>query len=124
MTEIKDNLAKYRRQLGINQTALADKIGIGQQIYARWERGQSEPKISWLIKLSKEFGVLVDDLVGADSWLTYPENEPKTEGKYTVFIDNGKSEFQIDVNYINGEFQVAHKDSITHFRPIAQNPIK
>ncbi len=53
-----------RKDKGITQTQLAEKISTTQDTISLWELGKSYPDIINLIKLSKFFGVSTDYMLG------------------------------------------------------------
>lgn len=57
-------LKKIRTQKGLTQQAVADGIQCSTTVYARYERGEREPSIEMLLKLSAFFDVTVDYLLG------------------------------------------------------------
>lgn len=57
-------LKKIRKQKGLTQQAVADGIQCSSTVYARYERGEREPSIEMLLKLSAFFDVTVDYLLG------------------------------------------------------------
>ena len=57
-------LKKIRTQKGLTQQAVADGIQCSPTVYARYERGEREPSIEMLLKLSSFFDVTVDYLLG------------------------------------------------------------
>ncbi len=62
MSDISDRLAKLRRDNGLNQEELAEKLGVSRQAISKWERGESAPDLSNLIALSDLFDVSIDYL--------------------------------------------------------------
>lgn len=58
-----ENLKKYRKESGLTQSQLADKIGANQTEVHRWESGKSLPLITTLKKLSIALGISVDNLL-------------------------------------------------------------
>ena len=56
-------LAFLRKQRGMTQMELAEKLDISRQAVSKWERGTAEPSIENLISIGKLFDVSVDDLV-------------------------------------------------------------
>ncbi len=50
-------IEKLRAALGLNQTQLADKLGVSAMAISRWERGINEPSASTYIQLGKMAGV-------------------------------------------------------------------
>ena len=57
-------LKKIRTQKGLTQQAVADGIQCSPTVYSRYERGEREPSIETLLKLSAFFDVTVDYLLG------------------------------------------------------------
>lgn len=57
-------LKRIRTQKGLTQQAVADGIQCSATVYARYERGEREPSIEMLLKLSAFFDVTVDYLLG------------------------------------------------------------
>ena len=57
-------LKSIRTQKGLTQQAVAEGIQCSATVYARYERGEREPSIEMLLKLSAFFDVTVDYLLG------------------------------------------------------------
>ena len=53
-----------RKQMGVTQEVLAEKLGITPQSISRWENGQSRPDVDMLPKLAALFGITIDALFG------------------------------------------------------------
>ena len=62
--EFSERLKKLRKEAGLTQVDVAEKLGISQPAYASWERGVKKPTQENLIKLSKIHYVSVDYLLG------------------------------------------------------------
>ncbi len=58
-----EKLAILRKNKGITQEALAEKLNVSRQAVAKWESGQVYPDISNLIQISNLMNVTVDYLV-------------------------------------------------------------
>lgn len=56
-------IALLRKQKGLKQEDLAEKLGVSPQAVSKWENDQSCPDISLLPKLSALLGVTVDELL-------------------------------------------------------------
>lgn len=68
LKKIANFIKKKRKELGITQAELADKLFVTEKAISRWETGRVTPDISLLIPLSKELGVNVSELLnGEDS---------------------------------------------------------
>lgn len=60
---LKDNLVMLRNIHGLSQEALAEKIGISRQAYAKWESGATIPDIEKCRLLAEVYGTTIDSLV-------------------------------------------------------------
>lgn len=60
---LRDNLMLLRNIRGLSQEAVAEKIGISRQAYAKWESGKTVPDIEKCVRLAQFYGVSVDSLV-------------------------------------------------------------
>lgn len=60
-------IAKNRKQLGLTQDQLAEKLGVTAQAVSKWENDQSCPDIATLPKLSQIFGISIDALLGQET---------------------------------------------------------
>ena len=56
-------LKRLRKQSKLTQKELADALHISQTSVSKYERGESEPDIEMLIKMSDFFDVTVDEFV-------------------------------------------------------------
>lgn len=66
---LKDNIKKARLDAGLTQKEVAEKLGVAQAQYARWENGGRNPKDETVKKLAEIFGVSFDSLKGRDDGL-------------------------------------------------------
>lgn len=57
------NLAKYRKNLGLTQIELAEKLNYSDKAVSKWERGESVPDLYVLKNLADLFGVTIDTLI-------------------------------------------------------------
>ncbi len=62
-TKIKENIKFYRKQLGLTQGQLAEKLQGKKSLISNYENGHSTPDIYTLCKLAEIFDVTLDDLV-------------------------------------------------------------
>lgn len=52
-----------RKEKGMTQTALAERLGVTNKAVSKWETGEAMPETSLLVPLSEIFGVTVDELL-------------------------------------------------------------
>ena len=57
-------IAEYRREAGLSQEELADKLFVTRQALSKWERGMSIPSIDTLCEISKLFSVSFEEILG------------------------------------------------------------
>ena len=58
------NIKKARIDRNLSQQAISDEIGMLQAQYTRYETGQREMPLHYIIKLAKYYNVSVDYLLG------------------------------------------------------------
>ena len=61
--KLSDRILELRRQKGISQEELADKLGVSRQAVSKWESEQSTPDIDKIILMSEYFGTTTDYLL-------------------------------------------------------------
>jgi len=61
--EIANRLFELRKQKGLSQEELAEKIGVSRQAVSKWERAESAPDTDNLIVLAKLYEVSLDNLL-------------------------------------------------------------
>ena len=66
---LKDNIKKARLKVGLTQSEVAEKLGVAQAQYARWENGGRNPKDETVEKLADIFGTSFEILKGRDDGL-------------------------------------------------------
>jgi AbrB family looped-hinge helix DNA binding protein len=60
---LKDNLVTLRNLHGYSQEAIAEKIGISRQAYAKWETGATVPDVEKCSLLAEVYGTTIDSLI-------------------------------------------------------------
>ncbi|MBQ5841028.1 MAG: helix-turn-helix transcriptional regulator, partial [Clostridia bacterium] len=63
---IAGNIGKLRREAGMTQLGLAEKLNYSDKAVSKWERGESLPDVATLKELAELFSVTVDYLLRAD----------------------------------------------------------
>ena len=72
LNELNEKLLKARKERGISQETLAEKLGVSRQAVSKWETGEARPDIDKLAALCTELDLSMD-------WLCLdrqPEAEP------------------------------------------------
>lgn len=87
-------IATKRKEVGLTQQQLADKLGISFQAISKWENGSAYPNVDILYDLAIELGVTVDEiLVGNEK--TADELSYSKAGIDISYTDTIKSEMSM-----------------------------
>lgn len=62
-----ENIQRLRKEKGLSQEYVAQKIGISRQSISLWEKNKTVPSIENLVTLSEILGVTVDELLGREA---------------------------------------------------------
>ena len=71
-----EKISWLRKQKGLSQGDLADKLGVSRQSVSKWETDASVPDLDRLVVLSRLFGITLDELVcgeGVEGGVELPE---------------------------------------------------
>lgn len=69
-----EKIQKLRKQRGLSQEALAEKVTVTRQTISKWELGQSTPDLDFIAQLSDIFNVSSDYLIKDE--MTEPDELP------------------------------------------------
>ena len=72
---ISKNITKYRKEKGLTQLELAEKLNYSDKTLSKWERGEAIPDVITLIQLAEIFETSVDQLIS---------NGPIDTNRFTV----------------------------------------
>ncbi len=61
--QIGANIALYRKQAGLTQAGLAERLNYSDKAVSKWERGESVPDVLTLAALAEQFGITVNDFL-------------------------------------------------------------
>ena len=73
-----NRLKDLRREMGLSQQALADKLNVSQQTICKYENNTNEPNIDMLEAMADIFDVSVDYLIGYSSYAHKVEEVSET----------------------------------------------
>ena len=72
-----EKIQLYRKQIGLSQEELGQKMLVSRQTVSLWEMDKTLPTVDNLIRLKEIFAVTVDDLLNASEPIPQTKNEPK-----------------------------------------------
>ena len=73
-------IAEKRKELGMTQLELAEKMGVTDKAVSKWERDLSFPDVNTLPKLAEIFGMSVDELLNIKSETMHAEEKKPISG--------------------------------------------
>lgn len=77
--KLEENLVRLRKEHGLSQNDLAEKLNVSRQAVSRWEQGAAMPSTDNLIYLSKLYGITLDALIyGEEKTELELDQEPET----------------------------------------------
>lgn len=83
---LEEQIKHYRKQAGLSQEKMAEKIGVSRQAVTKWETGTGTPDIANLMAIAELFQISVDELLS---------NEKPEKGQ-TNYIYESHVEYDID----------------------------
>lgn len=96
LNKISNFIKKKRKELGITQEELAEKLFVTEKAISRWETGRGTPDISLLIPLSKELKIDVSELLnGEENKKCKNEVEQLIEYNYILKVNKFGFKFKI-----------------------------
>lgn len=102
--EFSERLKNLRKEAGLTQVDVAEKLGISQPAYASWERGVKKPTQDNLVKIAQVLNVSIDYLVGNSD-----ENLKEDE------LDNVELLFRMNSNGLTEEEKAIFKKELIEF---------
>lgn len=88
----------HRKQLGLTQDQLAEKLGVTAQAVSKWENDQSCPDITMLPILAELFGTSIDELLGRQRQMIHESEviDRKEQENDGIHIQKDGFEFKYD----------------------------
>ena len=76
-------IAQKRKEQGLSQEALGDRLGVSRQSIYKWESDTALPEVEKLVTLSRLFGVSVGWLLGLEEPAPEQAAPPEHTGELT-----------------------------------------
>ena len=80
--EFNEKLQELRKQNGLTQEELSEKLYVSRTAISKWESGRGYPNIESLKAIAEFFSVTVDELLSTDEVLTIAEEDSKRKEKH------------------------------------------
>ena len=85
MNELSENIAILRKQNNMSQSDLANILFVTPQAISRWERGETEPDVDTIRKLSEVFHVSVEEIINGPTSKLSKQLRKTMHRSYFVF---------------------------------------
>lgn len=86
-------IARLRRQAGLTQEKLGEKLGVTNKTVSRWENGNYMPDVEMLALLAKEFHIGMNDLLAGEK---IPEEDFRKKADENIAAVAASSTFSYD----------------------------
>ncbi len=87
--EFNEKLQELRKNKGLTQEELAERLFVSRTAISKWESGRGYPSIDSLKEIARFFSVTIDDLICSDEMISVAENEKREfADKYASLICN------------------------------------
>ena len=108
-----EKLVKLRKEAGLSQEELGNKLNVDRQTVSKWELGETTPELEKLMELSKVFNISIDKLVGKEDDETLNEDQRIFYGKVRLDYEyksktkiKGKKQYNLTMkNEINNNLK-------------------
>lgn len=106
--EIAKRLADLRKQNGLSQEQLAEKIGVSRQAVSKWERSEASPDTDNIILLARLYNVSLDELLRTEDDVPVNEAyEQETEDAASENVQEQPEQEQPEVSGFEGSAEEA-----------------
>ncbi len=97
------NIARLRRERGLTQAELAERINYSDKAVSKWERSESLPDVLTLLNLAEQLGTDLNTLTGCTPEIApipEPEPEPVPEPPVKAAVEKLKKRYPADKSVI------------------------
>ena len=97
---LSEKIKKIRQNHQLSQAQMADKMGMSEQSYGRWERDDKRITVLQLQKFSKKLNMKVSDIIDLPDGVLICDNHT-SENSVENSVQNGSAAFFIVNNYVH-----------------------
>lgn len=103
-------ICSVRRELGLTQEQLGERLGVTNKTVSRWETGKYMPDIDKLQELSNVLGVSIHELLAGERLQSLPEFRQKAEETLVqVLVGSPAFSLQERIGYFKRKWLREHK---------------
>lgn len=113
--EIANRLVNLRKEKGLSQEQLAEKIGVSRQAVSKWERSEASPDTDNIILLARLYNVSLDELLRTDEEIAPPEEEPEADiPEQAEPVEEEKTDDFDEKTFGDGYYKESHNGDKVH----------
>jgi transcriptional regulator with XRE-family HTH domain len=79
--EFSEKLQQLRKENGLTQEQLAEKIFVSRTAVSKWESGRGCPSLDYLKSISKLFSISIDDLLSGEELIKIAESDSREKAR-------------------------------------------
>ena len=87
--EFHEKLQELRKQRGLTQEELAERLYVSRTAISKWESGRGYPNIDSLKAIARFFGITIDELLSGEELLTLAEEDTRQVKHHTRYLVYG-----------------------------------
>ena len=99
--ETANRLYELRKQKGLSQEELAEKLGVSRQAVSKWERSEASPDTDNLIALAKIYDLSLDELIFGEKQKEEKQEEKEKEESTEKSADEPVTDTPDGINKVN-----------------------
>ena len=104
-------IAALRKEKGLTQEQLGEKLGVTNKTISRWENGKYTPDVEMLTLLSKEFGVSINELISGERLLAEDFKKAADENLVTA-LDHSTFTLKEKQAFFKKKWRREHRSTI------------
>ena len=107
LKEIGGFLAQLRKEQGLTQEQLGEKLGVSNKTVSRWENGNYLPPVEVLQLMSDLYGLTINEILSAQR-LTPAEYQEKAEENLKAVVDSSPFSLNEKVDFYTRKWKKDH----------------
>ena len=104
-------IAALRREKGLTQEQLGEKLCVTNKTISRWENGNYMPNVEMLSLLSKEFGVSINELISGDRLLA-EDFKKAADSNLVAALNNSTFTLKESIAFFKKKWRKEHLSTI------------
>jgi len=81
MMDFSEKLQQLRKENGLTQEQLAERIFVSRTAISKWESGRGYPSLDYLKSISKQFSISIDDLLSGEELIKVAETDNREKAQ-------------------------------------------